>query len=80
VFVDEVVAAAVTGGREAGAKLKSAASDGGGYNNSTGKMPVGPTAKIAVLQRSLREFWWKQPEQYTGSTSAIYLQQRDAGL
>ena len=79
-FVDEVVAAAVAGGREFGAKLKSAASDGGSYNNSTGKMPVGPTAKMAVLQRSLREFWWKKPEQSAGSTSAIYLQQRYAGL
>ena len=79
-FVDEVVAAAVTGGREAGAKLKSAASDGGSYNNSTGKMPVGPTAKMAVLQRCFGDLGWKKPEQFAGSTSAIYLQQRYAGL
>jgi hypothetical protein len=78
--VGEVVAAAGDGGREAGAKLKSAACDGGSYDNSTGKMPVGPTAKMAVLQRSLREFRWKKPEQFSGSTPAIYLQQRDAGL
>ena len=79
-FVGEVVAAAVTGGREAEAKLKSAASDGGSYNDSTGKMPVGPAAKMAMLQRSLREFRWKKPEQSAGSTPAIYLQQRYAGF
>jgi hypothetical protein len=80
VFVGEVVAAAVIGVGEVGAKLKSAANDGGCYNNSTGKMPVGPAARMAVLQRSLREFWWKKPEQFARSTSAIYFQQRYAGL
>ena len=70
----------LTRGREAGAKLKSAASDGGSYNNSTGKMLVGPPAKMAVLQRSLRKFRWEKPEQFAGGAPAIYLQQRDAGL
>jgi hypothetical protein len=48
--------------------------------HATGKMPVGPTAKMAVLQRSLRDFWREKPEQFAGGAPAIYLQQRDAGL
>jgi len=46
----------------------------------TGKMPVGPIAKMAVLQRCLGELGREEPEQFAGRAAAIHLEKGNTGL
>ena len=47
---------------------------------ATGKMPVGPTAKMAVLQRCLGELGREEPEQFAARAAAIHLEKGNTGL